>query len=157
MFASSHIRSVLICVKYQNRHRNLDVYLLFAILLGQIKSKLNYTYIMLLDISYCHSFRLRVHLRIYIMFCRFGTLCNSFFHQLYIKDKYHFIGVSPDGLIRCKDRVRRGFGIVEIKCLKSFEDRKIVNPPCLDADGYLKESNEWYTQIQVCFPVYFCK
>ena len=42
MSASSHIRSVLIGVEYQNCHRTLDVYLLFAILLGQIKSKVNY-------------------------------------------------------------------------------------------------------------------
>ena len=36
MSASSHIRSVLIGVEYQNCHRTLDVYLLFAILLVQI-------------------------------------------------------------------------------------------------------------------------
>ena len=36
------IRSVLVGVEYQNFRRTLDVYLLFAILLGQIKSKLNY-------------------------------------------------------------------------------------------------------------------
>ena len=39
---SSHIRSVLVGVKYKNCRRTLDVYLHFAILLGQIKSKLNY-------------------------------------------------------------------------------------------------------------------
>ena len=39
---SSHIRSVLIGVKYRNWRRTLDVYLLFAILRVQIKSKLNY-------------------------------------------------------------------------------------------------------------------
>ena len=38
---SSHIRSVLIGVKYWNC-RTLDFYSLFAILLGQIKSKVNY-------------------------------------------------------------------------------------------------------------------
>ena len=42
MSGSSHIRSVLIAVEYQNCHQYLDVYLLFAILLGQIRSKLNY-------------------------------------------------------------------------------------------------------------------
>ena len=42
MSGSSHIRSVLISVEYRNCRRTLDVYLLFAILLGQIKSKLNY-------------------------------------------------------------------------------------------------------------------
>ena len=41
MSGSSHIPSVLIGVEYRNCHRTLDVYLLFAILLGQIKSKLN--------------------------------------------------------------------------------------------------------------------
>ena len=34
-FDKCHIRSVLIGVEYQNCHRTLDVYLLFAILLGQ--------------------------------------------------------------------------------------------------------------------------
>ena len=37
-----HNRRVLIGVGYQNWRQTLDVYLLFAILLGQIKSKLNY-------------------------------------------------------------------------------------------------------------------
>ena len=42
MSSSSHIQSVLIGVEYRNCYQTLDVYLLFAILLGQIKSKLNY-------------------------------------------------------------------------------------------------------------------
>ena len=42
MSGSSHIRSVLIGVEYQNWGRTLDVYLLFAILLGQIHLILNY-------------------------------------------------------------------------------------------------------------------
>ena len=42
MSGSSHIRSVLIGVEYRNFCRTLDVYLLFAILHGQTKSKLNY-------------------------------------------------------------------------------------------------------------------
>ena len=33
---SSHIRSVLIGIKYQNWHQALDVYLLTAVLLGEI-------------------------------------------------------------------------------------------------------------------------
>ena len=37
MSGSSHIRSVLIGVEYRNYHQTLDVYLLFAVLLGQIK------------------------------------------------------------------------------------------------------------------------
>ena len=41
-FGSSHIQSVLIGVQYRNCWLPLDVYLLFAILLGQIKSKLSY-------------------------------------------------------------------------------------------------------------------
>ena len=41
MSGSSHIRSVLIGVEYQNG-QILDVYLLFAILLGQIFQNLNY-------------------------------------------------------------------------------------------------------------------
>ena len=40
---SSHIQSVLIGVEYKNCCQTLDVYLSFAILLGQIKSKLNYS------------------------------------------------------------------------------------------------------------------
>ena len=42
MSGSSHIQSVLIGVQYQNCRPTFDVYLLFANLLGQIKSKLNY-------------------------------------------------------------------------------------------------------------------
>ena len=42
MHGSSHIRNVLIDIKYQNCPQTLDVYLHFAILPGQIKSKLNY-------------------------------------------------------------------------------------------------------------------
>ena len=42
MCGSCHIQSVPIGVEYQNWRRNLDVYLLFDILLGQIYQKLNY-------------------------------------------------------------------------------------------------------------------
>jgi hypothetical protein len=42
MSGSTHNRSVLIGVEYRNWSRTLDVYLLFAILLGQIISKVNY-------------------------------------------------------------------------------------------------------------------
>ena len=42
MSGSSHIQSVLISVEYRNCRPTLDVYLLFAILLEQIQSKLNY-------------------------------------------------------------------------------------------------------------------
>ena len=42
MSGSSHIRIVLIGIKYRNCCRTLGVYLLFAILLGYIESKLNY-------------------------------------------------------------------------------------------------------------------
>ena len=40
MRGSFHIRSVLIVVKYQNCRQTLDVYLRFAIWIGQIQSKL---------------------------------------------------------------------------------------------------------------------
>ena len=45
MSGSCHIRSVLIGVKYQNWHRTLDLDpdLHFAILMGQIYKKLNYS------------------------------------------------------------------------------------------------------------------
>ena len=42
MSDSSHLRSVLIAVEYQNYCQTLDVYLRIVIMLGQIKSKLNY-------------------------------------------------------------------------------------------------------------------
>jgi hypothetical protein len=42
MSGSSHIRSVIIGVEYQNCRQTLNAYLLFAILLWQIKSKLNW-------------------------------------------------------------------------------------------------------------------
>ena len=41
MSGSSHIQIVLIGIKYQNCRQTLDVYSFFAILLGQIKSKIN--------------------------------------------------------------------------------------------------------------------
>ena len=40
MSGSSHIRNVLIVVEYRNYHRNLDVYLLFAIWMGHILLKM---------------------------------------------------------------------------------------------------------------------
>ena len=40
MRGSSHIQSVLIDVEYQNYCQTLDVYLRFAIWIGQIQSKL---------------------------------------------------------------------------------------------------------------------
>ena len=45
MSGSSHIRSALIFVKNQNCHRTLDFYLLFAIWMGKIQSKLTYLHI----------------------------------------------------------------------------------------------------------------
>ena len=45
MSDSSHIPNVLICVKYQNCCGTLDVYLPFAIWMGQIQSKLIYIFV----------------------------------------------------------------------------------------------------------------
>jgi hypothetical protein len=45
MSGSSHIPSVLIGVKYRNCRRSLDVYLLFAIWMWQIQSKLIYIFV----------------------------------------------------------------------------------------------------------------
>ena len=45
MSGSSLIRSVLIWVEYQNCSQTLDVNLLFAIWIGQIQSKLIYTFV----------------------------------------------------------------------------------------------------------------
>ena len=42
---SSHIQSALIGVKYRNCRPTLDVYLLFAIWMGQIQSKLIYIFV----------------------------------------------------------------------------------------------------------------
>ena len=42
MFGSSHIRSVLIGVKYQNCCQTFVAYLLFGTWIGQIQSKLTY-------------------------------------------------------------------------------------------------------------------
>ena len=45
MCGSSRIRNVLIGVKYRNCRWTLDVYLLFAIWMGQIQSKLIYIFV----------------------------------------------------------------------------------------------------------------
>ena len=45
MSGSSHIQSVLIGVEYCNYRRTLDVYLLFAIWMGQIQLKLIYIFV----------------------------------------------------------------------------------------------------------------
>ena len=42
MCGSYHIGIISIGIEYRNLHGTLDVYLLFGILLGQIKSKINY-------------------------------------------------------------------------------------------------------------------
>ena len=42
MCGSCHVQNVPIGVKYQNQRQTVDVYLLFAILLGQIYQKLDY-------------------------------------------------------------------------------------------------------------------
>ena len=60
MSGSSHIRSVLIGVEYRNCRRTLDVYLLFAILLGQIKSKLNYRLVTYISYKYVNQFWLNL-------------------------------------------------------------------------------------------------
>ena len=45
MSGSSHIQSVLIGVEYRNCRQTLDAYLLFAIWMGQIQSKLIYIFV----------------------------------------------------------------------------------------------------------------
>ena len=45
MSGSSHIRSVLIGIKYRNCRQTLDVYLIFAIWMGQIQSTLIYIFV----------------------------------------------------------------------------------------------------------------
>ena len=49
MRGSSYVRSVLIGVKYPNCHRTLDVYLPFAICIGQIQSKLQVFKLVLIE------------------------------------------------------------------------------------------------------------
>ena len=57
---SSHIQSVLIGVVYRNCCRTLNVYLLFAILLWQIKSKLNYRHTCTLQTGQSISYKYRI-------------------------------------------------------------------------------------------------
>jgi hypothetical protein len=45
MSGSSHIRCVLIGAEHRNCHRTLAVYLLFAVWMGQIQSKLIYIFL----------------------------------------------------------------------------------------------------------------
>ena len=45
MSGLSHIQSILIGVEYRICHRTFDVYLMFAIWMGQIQSKLIYIHI----------------------------------------------------------------------------------------------------------------
>ena len=45
MCGLSHIHSVQIGVEYRNCHQTLDVYLRFAIWMGQIQSKLFYIFV----------------------------------------------------------------------------------------------------------------
>ena len=56
MSDSSHIRSVLIGDEYRNCRQTLDVYLLFAILIGQITSKLNYRLVTYKLASPCYKY-----------------------------------------------------------------------------------------------------
>ena len=66
MPGSSHIQSVLIGVKYQKLSSNFGVYLLFAILRGQIQSKLlklqtcNLQTGQLISYKYVNQFRLNL-------------------------------------------------------------------------------------------------
>ena len=55
MRESSHIQSVLIGVEYRNCCRTLDVYLRFAIWIGQIQSKLLYGLMDLMHWMFCKS------------------------------------------------------------------------------------------------------
>ena len=55
--------------------------------------------------------------------------------------------MSPDGLIWNEER--RGHGIIEIKCLFSYKDKKIENTSHLDENGQLKNTDKWYTQVCV--------
>ena len=66
-----------------------------------------------------------------------------------VPENFPMFAVSPDGLIRDKTGERLGHGVLEIKCLESFEDKPIVNPPCLDKHGKLKNGDPWNTQIQL--------
>ena len=62
---------------------------------------------------------------------------------LVVPDKYWFLGVSPDGLIW--NEKRSGFGIVEVKCIASCEDKKIVHVKQLDYQGELVKLNCYRT------------
>ena len=57
MSGSSHIQSVLIGVAYRNCRQTLDVYLLFAIWMGPIQSKLIYIFVTYGLTSQCLSYK----------------------------------------------------------------------------------------------------
>ena len=66
-----------------------------------------------------------------------------------VPDKLWFIGVSPDGFIWKESRP--GFGIVEVKCLESHQEEdeiEFVTELC-ENDTKLKDTVNWYTQIQL--------
>ena len=70
-----------------------------------------------------------------------------------IPDKYAWIAVSPDGLIKHDDE---SMTLLEIKCIFSFKDSKIGDLPFLDKDGNLKKTHTYFMQMQLGMHVCNC-
>ena len=66
------------------------------------------------------------------------------------KDKFAWIGVSPDGLIFNPDN-EEDFGLLEIKCIHSCKDGQILPEkiPYINKDGQLQKGHRYMTQIQL--------
>ena len=66
------------------------------------------------------------------------------------KDKFAWVGVSPDGLIFNPDN-EEDFGLLEIKCIHSCKDGKILPEkiPYINKDGQLQKGHRYMTQIQL--------
>ena len=66
------------------------------------------------------------------------------------KDKFAWIGVSPDGLIFNPDN-EEDFGLLEIKCIHSCRDGKILPEkiPYITKNGQLTKNHRYMTQIQL--------
>ena len=66
------------------------------------------------------------------------------------KDKFAWIGVSPDGLIFNPDN-EENFGLLEIKCIFSCAGGKILLEKCpyIDKNWQLRKNTRYMTQIQL--------
>ena len=70
---------------------------------------------------------------------------------LWVCESYPFLGASPDAMVSC---TCCGEGILEIKCPYSLREASIKESCgkgdfCLSAEGELKQSHQYYHQIQL--------